>query len=69
MIPTSVHSESAREVVIRTVEHDLIEGDTACTADLAPTTSVVRLPTTVDGSQSVLVHVDDTSTRLPAHPT
>lgn len=68
-IPTSVDATSARKVVIRTVEHDFIEGDNSCTDDLTPSTSVVRLPSTIDGTKSLLVKVGDTSTRLSAHPT
>ena len=68
MIPTSVQVENTREVVVRTVEHDFIKADTACTADLAATTSVVRLPATVGGSKTLLVKVDGTSTRLAVHP-
>ena len=58
-----------QEVVIRTVDHDFFGGDNACTTDLAATTSVVRLPDTIDRSKSLTVDVDDDSTRLAARPT
>lgn len=41
-------------------------GGGACTADLGPTTSVVRLPSLVDGSLAVAVRVDGTTTHLAA---
>jgi hypothetical protein len=65
-IPTSVSADDARDVVIRTVEHDFHEGDNACTDDLGVTTSVVRLPATVDNTQGLLVQIDGTPTRLAA---
>ena len=65
-IPTSVIGRSAREVVISTVEHDFIKGDQACTADLAVTTSVVRLPAETNGAQALFVQIDGMRTRLPA---
>lgn len=69
LIPTTVDAEGNQEVVIRTVDHDFFKGDNACTADLAPTTSVVRLPVTIDSSKSLIVHVDDASSRVAARPT
>ena len=68
MIPTSVDAKGDQEVVIRTVDHDFIQGDNACMTDLAATTSVVRLPDTIDRSKSLTVDVDDISTRLAARP-
>jgi hypothetical protein len=47
-IPSSVEASGTDRVVIKTVEHDFYKGDTACTADLAVTTSVVRLPLSID---------------------
>jgi hypothetical protein len=63
-IPTSVDARSAEVVVIRTVEHDFIQGDRACTADLAITTSVVRLPARAVAAPSLQVQMDGTTTRL-----
>jgi hypothetical protein len=40
--------------------------DNACTDDLGVTTSVVRLPATVDNTQGLLVRIDGTTTRLAA---
>jgi hypothetical protein len=68
MIPASVAAKGDQEVVIRTVEHDFFDGDTACTTDLAATTSVVRLPATIDGSEGLLVRVDDVTSRVAAPP-
>ena len=65
-IPTSVDARSAEVVVIRTVEHDFVQGDQACTADLAVTTSVVRVPARADAARSLQVKIDGTTTRLPA---
>lgn len=65
-IPRSVTARSPRLVVIRTFE---LGGDGACTADLAPTTSVVRLPSSVDDSVPVVVRVDGITRRLTAHST
>ncbi len=65
-IPTSVSARGAREIVVRTVEHDFIEGDQACTADLAVTTAVVQIPTAIGDAQALFVRIDGTRTRLPA---
>lgn len=62
-IPRSVSADRPGLVVIRTFE---LGGDGACTADLGPTTSVVRLPSLVDSSLAVAVRVDGTTTRLAA---
>jgi hypothetical protein len=64
MIPTSVDAKGDQEVVIRTVDHDFFKGDNACTTDLATTTSVVRVPETIDRSKILTVDVDDASTLL-----
>jgi hypothetical protein len=69
MIPTSVDAKGDQEVVIRTVDHDFFKGDNACTTDLAATTSVVRVPETIDRSKILTVDVDEASTRLAARPT
>jgi hypothetical protein len=64
-IPTSVTARDSGEVVIRTVElHDVPTGDAPCTADLAVTTSVVRLPAAVTDAKDLLVQIDGTTTRL-----
>lgn len=63
-IPTSVEMPEANTVVINTVEHDFYSGDDACTADLAVTTSVVRLPSSVDPTNTLVAQIDGTTTRL-----
>jgi hypothetical protein len=67
LTPTSVSVANARKVVIRTVEHAFLKGTTACSDDLRESTSVVRLPATIDSSTSVRVVVDGYSMRVPAH--
>jgi hypothetical protein len=66
-IPTSVTTRGGT-LVIRTVEHDPTEGDTACSDDLAATTSVVRLPRSLAGSTPLLVQIDGVSTRFAVRP-
>ena len=63
-VPTSVKVEASNHVVISTVEHDFYSGDTACSGDLAVTTSEVRLPSDVNGRSGLLVEIDGTTTRL-----
>jgi hypothetical protein len=63
-IPTSVEVSETNTVVIKTNEHDFYRGDDACTADLAVTTSVVRLPSSVDAIRALVVQIDGTTTRL-----
>jgi hypothetical protein len=59
-----VFAWGTHRVVIRTVLHDFFAGDNACTGDLAPTTSVIRLPAVVDGSAPIEVTVDGHTVRL-----
>lgn len=63
-IPSSVEATGPDRVLIKTVGHDFHKGDTACTADLAVTTSVVRLPSSIDTTRVLAAQIDGTSTRL-----
>jgi hypothetical protein len=63
-IPSSVEASGTDGVVIKTVEHDFYRGDTACTADLAVTTSVVRLPSSIDTTHALTAQIDGTNSRL-----
>lgn len=63
-IPSSVEASGTDGVVIKTAEHDSYRGDTACTADLAVTTSVVRLPSSIDTTQALTAQIDGTNFRL-----
>ena len=65
-VPGDVLAWGTHQVVVRTVGHDFFAGDTECTGDLAPTTSVVRLPDPVDGAGALEVTVDGRRLRLPA---
>jgi hypothetical protein len=65
-IPTSVDAAAVDLVFIRTVEHDFHPGDDACTEDMAVTTSLVRLPSSIDTTRALVVQIEDTKTRLPA---
>lgn len=65
-IPPSVKATDDNQVVIHTIEHHFHSGDTACTGDLAVTTSVVRLPSGVDATHALVVQIDGASTRLAA---
>jgi hypothetical protein len=65
-IPSSVKAAEAGLVLISTAEHDFHSNDNVCTADLAVTTSLVRLPSTVDATHALVVQIDGTSTHLAA---
>ena len=65
-MPTSVNAHGSHEIDITTVEHDFQPVDNACTADLGPTTSVVRLPAHIDAAQALLVKIDASATHLTA---
>lgn len=62
-IPISVRVAGRALLVIRT--HDLVAPGTPCTADLTATTSVLRLPTTIDATGSLAVQIDGIMRRLP----
>lgn len=66
-LPSSVRAIGANRVVIRTREISY-QQDAVCTADLAVTTSVVRLPQTVATTHAVLIWIDGHTTRLPVRP-
>lgn len=61
-LPSLVEAAGADRVVV----HTTAGPDEACTADLATTTSVVRLPSRVAASHALVVQIDGTTTRLPA---
>jgi len=63
-LPTSVHAAGAHGVQINTAEHYLHKGDNACTSDLAPTTSTVRLPPEIDDTAALAVTIDGTPIEL-----
>lgn len=44
--------------------HDFVKSDDACTADMAATTSVVRLPAMLDSARSLAVQIDGVTTNL-----
>jgi hypothetical protein len=57
-VPTTVRAQGPRHVIIRTVIHDFESGDNACSADLAPTTSLLRLPWRIATDKPFTVRVD-----------
>lgn len=65
-IPSLVFALHRDFLDVRTVVHDFFPGDNGCSSDLAPTTSVVALPTLIDEHHAVTVLIDGTTTRLPA---
>jgi hypothetical protein len=65
-IPTSVRTIGPDRLSIRTVQHSFWSRANACTLDLAPTTSVVRLPASLVEARSLVVVVDGKVTRLTA---
>lgn len=65
-IPRSVRARGPHRVVIDIVEHDFVSSDNSCSADLAVTTSRVRLPSSVASSQALTVRVDGTDSRVAA---
>lgn len=64
-LPSSVKAIDAGRVDIHTeaIVHDK---DAVCTADLAVTTSVVRLPSTVATNRGLTIRIDRTTTHLAA---
>ena len=64
VLPTSVRAHGAHEVRIKTAELFLREGDHACTSDLGPTTSTVKLPADIDDTAVLTVSIDGTATHL-----
>lgn len=64
-LPTTVKAIDADQVTIHT-EEIFYRKDAVCTADLAVTTSVVRLPSTVTAAHRLLVRIDRSTTHLPA---
>ena len=63
-LPTSVHAKGAHRVQISTAGISLHSGDNACTNDLAPTTSTVRLPAAISDTAALVVTIDGTPTEL-----
>jgi hypothetical protein len=61
-LPTSVHADGAHKVQIKTAER----GGPNCTADLAPTTSTVKLPPGTADTGAIVVTIDGTATELAA---
>lgn len=62
LIPATVKAADADHLVIKTVVHDFRKGDNGCSSDLAVTTSVVRLPASLDTSRALVVQIDGTRT-------
>ena len=67
-LPTSVHAHGAQEVRIKTAEHYSHKGDHACTSDLGPTTSTVKLPAEIADTAALTVSIDGMSTHLAPRP-
>lgn len=67
-VPASVTAEDRNVLVVKTEEHSFNAGDTACTDDLSPTTSVVRLPAAITAAHSLRVLVDGSMLRLEPQP-
>lgn len=65
-LPISVRADGPQRVAINTAKHQLFSGSTACTSDLAATTSTVKLPPTINFKTEVIVSIDGTAIRLPA---
>lgn len=64
-LPSAVTATAPDRLIILT--HMLTSGRRAiCTADLAVTTSLVRLPAEIDASRALVVRVDGAPTRLAA---
>jgi hypothetical protein len=66
-LPTKVTAQGSDRIKIKTREW-LPPGDNGCSGDLGPTTSVVRVPKSVDVNSPVTVTVDGAAVRLPAAP-
>lgn len=64
-IPTSLAVQPPNMIVIRT--GDAYPPRTIRTADLSPTTSVLRIPATIDSSKAVQVQVDGATVPIPPH--
>lgn len=67
-IPTSVLGLPPSRVVVTTVPHDFFAQDNGCTDDLTVTTSVIRVPDTVQTHKPVRVEIDGTILGLPPAP-
>jgi hypothetical protein len=65
-IPTLVVALRSDYLEVKKADHDFYPGDNGCSADLAPTTSVVSLPTQINDRHPLTVWIDGTTTRLPA---
>ena len=64
MVPGSVKAVGPHWIKIDTVSHDFHQGDDACTGDLAPTTTTIRLAGTVDDTSTLLIDLDGRVVRL-----
>lgn len=54
-----MRADGQHRLIVKTKEH-LFKGDNACTADLAATTSTVKLPAGIDVTTPLRVEVDGT---------
>jgi hypothetical protein len=61
-LPTTVYADRHNDVIVKTEEQSF--GANACTADLGPTTSTVKLPTGVDLTKRLRVEIDGIATTL-----
>jgi hypothetical protein len=68
LVPAKVFAAGSQRIVIRTVDDDLVAGNTACADDLAATTSVVRVPSSIDPSRTMEITVDGNRLHLPVRP-
>lgn len=65
-LPTSVTGHGAHEVDITTAEYKPEKPGSACTADLSPTTSTVKVTSGVDVAASLTLVVDGKAIQLSA---